>query len=82
MGVEITNPEYGYMRRILLFRAIIYYNLYNEWVEKDLEALTYTDKYGRNGHGVAFICQEARCARRYHMKYEIGIVAKGDIWGI
>ena len=63
----------------MLLRGEIDLNIYNEREEKDLEEMTYVDKYGRNDHGMAFISREDGCARRYHMKYGRGVVAKGEI---
>ena len=63
----------------MLLRAKLDFNIRNDWVGKDLEEMAYVDKFGRNDHGAAFLCQENGGAFRPHVKYARGVVVKGDI---
>ena len=76
---EMPSPEYGYVRISVILHARMAKSLYNDWVDGNLDGLTYVDRQGRNRGEWSFICQLQWCSFRYHMRYTRGVAAKGDM---
>ena len=57
MMTEIPSPDYGYVRSSVILRERIGQSLYNDWVDGNLDELTYVDRQGggttAQGHSYA-----------------------------
>ena len=76
-------PNYGYVRSSVILRGRIGDILYNDWVDGNIDELTYV--YRRGGNQIAWSCifqqtTDKRRARRYHVRYTRGVEVKGDMW--